>query len=609
MQPTIEILKKVSRNSKENRDEVFTRLYRYMLRPDIYYAAYRNLYANHGAATKGVNDDTADGFSEEKVQAIIAGLLDGSYRPLPARRVYIAKANGKLRPLGLPTFTDKLVQEVLRMILEAVYEPVFSDCSHGFRPNRSCHTALKDVKHKFYGTGWFIEGDIKGCFDNIDHRTLITVIGKKIKDARLTALIWKFLKAGYLEEWRYHKTYSGTPQGGIISPILANIYLNELDEKVAEMSKAFHKPSDDKINREYYIQQQKVRSLRRKLNRPCNAGKREELLREWRKARAEMMKMPAKSQTDKEIKYVRYADDFIIGVNGSKADCEMIKAELKAFIAETLKMELSEEKTLITHSGKTARFLGYDIRVRRSNQLKSGGCGTKGKLPKRTLNYMTELTIPLKEKIEAFLFRTKTVELKDGALYPVRRTALVGLSDLEIMTAYNAELRGICNYYRMACNFNKLGYLAYLMEYSCLKTLAAKHRSTINKVKAMFRDGKGGWGIPYKTKKGEKRMYFADYAKCKSAKETQDKKPLNSTWYWHSPNTIEKRLSAGKCELCGTETAERYEVHHVRKVKTLKGKEHWERIMIAKRRKTMVVCWECHHKIIHGKRVSEDEKQ
>lgn len=153
MQPTIEILKKVSRNSKENRDEVFTRLYRYMLRPDIYYAAYRNLYANHGAATKGVNDDTADGFSEEKVQAIIAGLLDGSYRPLPARRVYIAKANGKLRPLGLPTFTDKLVQEVLRMILEAVYEPVFSDCSHGFRPNRSCHTALKDVKHKFYGTG------------------------------------------------------------------------------------------------------------------------------------------------------------------------------------------------------------------------------------------------------------------------------------------------------------------------------------------------------------------------------------------------------------------------------------------------------------------------
>ncbi len=609
MQPTIEILNKVSRNSMENKDEVFTRLYRYMLRTDIYYTAYRNLYANHGAATKGVNDDTADGFSEEKVQAIIAGLADESYRPLPARRVYIAKANGKLRPLGLPTFTDKLVQEVLRMILESVYEPVFSDCSHGFRPNRSCHTALKDVRHKFYGTNWFIEGDIKGCFDNIDHQTLIKVIGKKIRDARLTALIWKFLKAGYLEDWRYHRTYSGTPQGGIISPILANIYLNELDGKVAEMSKAFHKPSDGKVNREYYTQQQKVRSLRRKLNRPCNAGKRAELFREWREARAEMMKLPAKSQTDKEIKYVRYADDFIIGVNGSKADCEKIKAELKAFIAGTLKMELSEEKTLITHSSKTARFLGYDIRVRRSNQLKSGGCGTKGKLPKRTLNYMTELTIPLKEKIEAFLFRTKTVEIKNGALYPVRRTVLVGLSDMEIVTAYNAELRGICNYYRMACNFNKLAYFAYLMEYSCLKTLAAKHRSTVNKVKATFRDGKGGWGIPYQTKKGEKRMYFADYVKCKSAKETQDKQPLNSTWYWHSPNTLEKRLAARKCELCGTETAERYEVHHVRKVKELKGKEHWERVMIAKRRKTMVVCWECHHKIIHGKRVSEDEKQ
>ena len=189
MQPTIEILNKVRSNSKKNKTEVFTRLYRYMLREDVYYEAYKKLYANKGAGTKGVDEDTADGFSEDKVKRIINSLSDGSYQPKPSRRTYIAKANGKKRPLGLPTFTDKLVQEVMRTILESVYEPVFDENSHGFRPKRSCHTALKDVKHKFYGTHWFIEGDIKGCFENIDHKTLIEIIREKIKDERLIELI------------------------------------------------------------------------------------------------------------------------------------------------------------------------------------------------------------------------------------------------------------------------------------------------------------------------------------------------------------------------------------------------------------------------------------
>ena len=606
MQPTVEILKKINRNSMNNKEEVFTRLYRYLLREDIYYVAYQKLYANKGAATKGVDDDTADGFSTEKVRAIIQSLSDGTYRPKPTRRTHIPKANGKTRPLGLPTFTDKLVQEVLRMILEAVYEPVFSEFSYGFRPNKSCHTALKDLKHKFYGTVWFVEGDIKGCFDNIDHQALVDIINAKIKDAKLIQLIWRFLKAGYMEDWRFHNTYSGTPQGGIISPILANIYLNELDKKVAEMSKAFNKPSDTKINPAYYAQQQKVRSLHVKINRPCNADKRPELLKAWHEERAKMLTMPHKSQTDKEIKYIRYADDFIIGVNGSKADCEWIKAELKQFISEKLKMELSEEKTLITHSSQYARFLGYDIRVRRSNQLKPSGKADG--LTKRTLNYMTELCIPLEDKIERFLFKIKAVEVKDGALFPIKRDALVGLTDLEIVMTYNAELRGICNYYKLACNFYKLGYFAYLMEYSCLKTLASKHRSTIKGVMNMFKDGKGGWGIPYATKNGEKRMYFADYTTSKKSSECLDTKPLSATWYWHNPNSVEKRLTAQKCELCGTTTAQTYEIHHVNKVKNLKGKEHWERIMIAKRRKTMVVCYECHHNIIHGKTSPKDEK-
>lgn len=184
MQPTTEILERISKDSLTHKEEVFTRLYRYLLRPDIYYQAYQRLYTNKGASTKGINQDTADGFSEAKIEKIIQSLADETYQPTPVRRTYIAKKSNpkKKRPLGIPTFTDKLVQEALRMILEAIYEPLFLDCSHGFRPKRSCHTALDKLKYQFGGVRWFVEGDIKGCFDNINHDALVGFIGSKVKD-------------------------------------------------------------------------------------------------------------------------------------------------------------------------------------------------------------------------------------------------------------------------------------------------------------------------------------------------------------------------------------------------------------------------------------------
>ena len=253
MQPTTEILARISKNSLANKEEIFTKLYRYLLRPDLYFLAYNHLYANNGAATKGANNDTADGFSEVKIANIIKSLSDDTYQPTPVRRIYISKKSDpkKKRPLGIPTFTDKLIQEALRMVLEAVYEPVFLNASHGFRPKRSCHTALTSLKKEFNGTRWFVEGDIKGCFDTIDHATLVGFVNNKIKDARIIKLIYKFLKAGYLEDWQYHKTYSGTPQGGIISPLLANIYLHELDKYVMKLKAEFDAPNTEKITPEY----------------------------------------------------------------------------------------------------------------------------------------------------------------------------------------------------------------------------------------------------------------------------------------------------------------------------------------------------------------------
>ena len=600
MKPTTEILARISQNSLANKEEVFTKLYRYLLRPDIYFVAYKNLYANRGAATKGVNEDTADGFSEAKIDSIIKALADETYQPMPVRRTYIQKKNNrkKLRPLGIPTFTDKLVQEVLRMILEAVYEPIFLDVSHGFRPKRSCHTALKQLRREFNGTRWFVEGDIKGCFDNINHAVLVGLLSNKIKDARITKLIYKFLKAGYLENWQYHKTYSGTPQGGIISPLLANIYLHELDKFVMKLKSEFDTPGVGQITPEYRELHNEIKRLSHRLTK-VTGEEREMVLAEYKSKRQKLMTIPCTAQNDKKLKYVRYADDFLIAVKGNREDCQWIKSKLAEFIGDTLKMELSEDKTLITHSSKCARFLGYDVRVRRSGKIKRGG---PGHVKMRTLNGGVELLVPLNDKIRQFVFtKGVAIQKEDGSMFPVHRKYLVGLTDLEIVSVYNAELRGICNYYGMASNFCKLHYFAYLMEYSCLKTLASKHKTSLSKIIDKFNDGTGKWGVPYETKLGNKRRYFANYADCKGKGSATDYISNAAVVYGYAVNTLENRLKAKVCELCGTTESDHYEVHHINKLKNLKGKERWEIAMIAKHRKTLVVCRDCHRSIIHKK--------
>ena len=600
MKPTTEILARISQNSLANKEEVFTKLYRYLLRPDIYFVAYKNLYANNGAATKGVNEDTADGFSETKIDSIIKALADETYQPMPVRRTYIQKKNNrkKLRPLGIPTFTDKLVQEVLRMILEAVYEPIFLDVSHGFRPKRSCHTALKQLRREFNGTRWFVEGDIKGCFDNINHTVLVGLLSNKIKDARITKLIYKFLKAGYLENWQYHKTYSGTPQGGIISPLLANIYLHELDKFVMKLKSEFDTPGVGQITPEYRELHNEIKRLSHRLTK-VTGEEREMALAEYKPKRQKLMTIPCTAQTDKKLKYVRYADDFLIAVKGNREDCQWIKSKLAEFIGDTLKMELSEDKTLITHSSKCARFLGYDVRVRRSGKIKRGG---PGHVKMRTLNGGVELLVPLNDKIRQFVFtKGVAIQKEDGSMFPVHRKYLVGLTDLEIVSVYNAELRGICNYYGMASNFCKLHYFSYLMEYSCLKTLASKHKTSLSKIIDKFNDGTGKWGVPYETKLGSKRRYFANYADCKGKGSATDYISNAAVVYGYAVNTLENRLKAKVCELCGTTESDHYEVHHINKLKNLKGKERWEIAMIAKHRKTLVVCRDCHRSIIHKK--------
>lgn len=594
MKPTSEILERIKNSSANHKDGVFTRLYRYLLREDIYYTAYKNLYANKGAATKGADNDTADGFGKEYIAKIIKDLADMNYEPKPGRRTHIPKRNGKMRPLGIPSFRDKIVQDVIRMYLEAIYEPIFSDRSHGFRPNRSCHTALKQITKGFNGIKWFIEGDIKGCFDNIDHKILLSLLSEKIKDSRFVNLVGKFLKAGYLEDWKYHATYSGSPQGGIISPILANIYLHELDRKMDELKREFDVPPMRTCTKEYQSKLWEIERIRRLLKTFSNAEEIGRLVAEKKRLQKELVKIPCKDATDKKLVYLRYADDFLIGVNGTKEECQQIKNRLKEFLANRLKLELSDEKTKITHSAEYARFLGYDVSVRRSSKLKRRSDG----VVQRTLNGTVELLVPLKEKIERFVIEKEIAKIgRDGKLQSQHCNSVLSNTDLEIIDHYNSQTRGICNYYRMAGNFGKLKFFVYLMEYSCLKTLARKHQTTISQIIEKFRFDKT-WAIPYETKNGKKHMPIVRVTNLKKdSGYTDDVDVIVRNFYGF--NELEKRLKAGKCELCGTEAAP-FEIHHVNKLKNLKGKEMWEKAMISRKRKTLVVCQKCHYEI-HGR--------
>src|SRR5215472_1007871 len=210
-------------------------IYRQLYNRDLYLRAYGRIYRNDGALTPGSTPETVDAMSLEKIGAIIGLLRQERYRWTPVRRTHIPKKSGKLRPLGIPTWSDKLLQEVIRSILEAYYEPQFSRHSHGFRPGRGCHTALGEITRHWRGVKWYIEGDLVQCFDRLDHSVLLSILSERLHDRRFLRLLSDLLQAGYLEDWKCHATLSGSPQGGVVSPILSNIYLDRLDQFVETM--------------------------------------------------------------------------------------------------------------------------------------------------------------------------------------------------------------------------------------------------------------------------------------------------------------------------------------------------------------------------------------
>ncbi|WP_339258545.1 reverse transcriptase domain-containing protein [Lysinibacillus sp. FSL K6-3209] len=584
----------------------FERIYRNLYNVEFYLMAYAKIYAKEGNMTQGVDGQTIDGMSLERIERLIESLKDYSYQPKPSKRVYIPKKNGGKRPLGIPSFEDKLVQEVVRSLLEAMYEKTFSVHSHGFRPNKSCHTALMQVKDRFTGAKWFVEGDIKGFFDNINHHKLIEILKRKINDDKFIDLIWKFLKAGFLEDWQYHKTYSGTPQGGIISPILSNIYLNELDNFVLVYKDKFDKGKGRKRLPEYRTREARLHRANARYKEKweeMNEKEKEQALQHLDELKNHMMELPYKDPMDenyKRIQYVRYADDFLIGVIGSKEDCQQIKHDISTFLSEELKIELSQEKTLITHSSKRARFLGYDIKISHDNKTtKYTASGHK----QRTRTMSCELLLPHE------IWRNKLIEYKALKIdentqkwKSTHRAHLLQNDDLEILMIYNAEIRGLYNYYKLANNVYKLDGFKFIMEYSMYKTFANKYKSSVRKIHRKYSIN-GDFAVRYETVNGSKIAFFY--------KDGFKKKLLPSSYadvdvisktrniIYNRTGLIE-RLVAKECEWCHATDVD-LEIHHIKKLKDLEGKKRWEKRMIERNRKTMALCKKCHVDLHNGK--------
>lgn len=547
--------------------------------------------------TAGIDGKTIDAMSVERINKIILSLKDESYQPKPARRKYIPKKNGKLRPLGIPSIDDKLVQEVVRMLLEAIYEGSFENTSHGFRPNKSCHTALLQVQQRFSRCKWFVEGDIKGFFDNINHEVLISILRKRIEDERFLNLIRKFLNAGYMEEMVFHKTYSGTPQGGILSPILANIYLDQFDKYIKEYKHSFDKGKTRAYNHDYLKLSWHRHVLVEKADRAKSEETRKAILAEIKELDILHKSMPCKDPIDenyRRLQYVRYADDFLIGVIGAKADAEKVKKDIGTFIAEKLKLELSQEKTLITKATDKARFLGYDIRVTpQTNQTKR----TKKGIMARNYSGHVMLEVPT-TVVQAKLLALGAMKIKvvNGTEIwkSKRREPLVGREDIFILTQYNGEVRGFCNYYSIANNRSKLHKFRCIMEYSFYKTLASKYRTSKRKIIAKYRVGKE-IGVRYTDEKGVEKFrafWKGSLKRDKFAKGNEADflyKPVHLT----KQPTLSQRLQGNRCEWCGSETDDLV-VHQVRSLKGLEDGKPWTVLMKKINRKTLIVCRDCH---------------
>jgi len=586
----LEVIRKL--NAK--REWINEELYRLTSKEDMLIVAYERLKSKPGNMTTGSDSETLDGFSLRTIKTLSQQLRDGTYRPKPVRTTYIPKANGKKRKLGIPSPKDKVVQEVVRTILEAIYDSphgaYFHTSSHGFRREHSCHTALQEVQTKWTGITWFVEGDISQCFDDIDHEILLEILRKKIKDERFITLIGRFLKAGYLDIDRVLKnSLAGTPQGGIISPILSNVYMHELDEYVEQLRMEYEKGSQRRKNLEYH----KLAMRRQRLAKEGKTG-----TKQYKALTKVLRDLPSGDPNDDgyvRIRYVRYADDWLLGIIGPYKLAEEIKEKVGNFLKTRLGLTLSLEKTRITSARREeAEFLGYKIRLSRSNRQQKITKSTNGS-GRTFARRSTGMEIILRVPMEKLIKRLSEKGFCDGQGNPTSRNGWAFLDEDQIINLFSSVNRGLLAYYRPADNWEAMIRIQYILTYSLAKTLATKRQVPMPRV---LRNGEVQTIV--KRKDGNKVIKFYQNKDWKANRQAFSRSEKVDLVQMAARLRTKSKLGFACC-ICGEPSeVEMHHVRHVRKMTDGKAKG-FARIMAILNRKQVPVCKACHHKIHTGK--------
>jgi len=592
-----QIQKHVGELAKVNPERSFEKVYRVISDETWLTEAWTRIRQNKGSKTAGVDGKTKNDVNENLIKRLAEKLQKGEYKPTPVRRVYIPKANGKLRPLGIPTIQDRIVQSALKMLLEPIYEQKFRNCSHGFRPGRSCMTALRDTARRFSRSTWIIEGDIKGCFDNINHERLLSILRKTIRDEKVIRLISSFLSAGYLEQWFYHRTHSGTPQGGIISPLLANIYLTEMDKFLEETLKANPietvREKNARRTKEGRRIENRITKLRswletgrkwthwykREKGDPLTAEMRKEIIGELMTLEKERKQIPSREVRQK-IGFIRYADDYLIILQKhSKAEAVAVKTKVGECLKTHLKLEQNEEKTLISHPTDTIKFLGYHL-------TPTGG---RRKGPR--------LSIPRKA-IDGLLSETE------------RLCKLHHIPEVDLITKVNAILRGWMNYYKYTATSQRtFSDVCAKVFWQVSHYLASRHQTSIPVIMRQYsrKVTKNGRARNTLTKWVEKRPFdlwifppkTESIYEIRQAQPEDDVKPI-TVHEWATGRSKENRIEAleaadYQCSYCGT--TEDVQVHHIGGLRGLRTAKQLNMAGQAKGKVTL--CPSCHLEIGH----------